>query len=221
MRRRPLPPAAAAGARSAPRRCGSPRPSAACARSAARTRGPQVDQYLAAAKVAPGNPWCASFITWSLEQAGHKMPGGGWAAVATWVRNAEQGNNGLKIVSAEDARPGDIVAYDWGGQDDFGADGHIGFLASNVKDGKFTALEGNNADAVNSVPRQMGGAKIVFIRVEGNAAAPAPVAAAAPRRAPRRRRPRRSALEADRPVAVRRRGHRHRRRGRAPRRSRC
>ena len=63
-------------------------------------RGPQVEQYLAAAKVAPGNPWCASFITWSLEQAGHKMPGGGWAGVATWVRNAEQGNNGLKIVSA-------------------------------------------------------------------------------------------------------------------------
>ncbi|HWK26211.1 MAG TPA: C40 family peptidase, partial [Solirubrobacter sp.] len=134
-------------------------------------RGPQVDHYLAAAGVAPGNPWCASFVTWSLEQAGHKMPGGGWAAVSTWVHNAQQGANGLKIVSPEDARPGDIVAYDWGGQDDFGSDGHIGFLASDVKDGKFTALEGNNADAVNSVPRQLGGGpKIVFIRAEGNAA---------------------------------------------------
>ena len=40
--------------------------------------GPQVDHYLAAAGVAPGNPWCASFVTWSLEHAGHKMPGGGW-----------------------------------------------------------------------------------------------------------------------------------------------
>src|SRR5262249_36194854 len=37
--------------------------------------GPQVDQYLAAAGVSPGNPWCASFVTWSLEHAGHKMPG--------------------------------------------------------------------------------------------------------------------------------------------------
>ena len=54
--------------------------------------GPQVDRYLEAAGVAPGNPWCASFVTWSLQQAGHKMPGGGWAAVATWVRNAEQGS---------------------------------------------------------------------------------------------------------------------------------
>ncbi|WP_051324069.1 NHLP-related RiPP peptide [Candidatus Solirubrobacter pratensis] len=143
--------------------------------------GPQVDQFLAAAKVAPGNPWCASFVTWSLEQAGHKMPGGGWAAVSTWVRNAEQGNGGLKVVSAEEARPGDIVAYDWGGQDDFGADGHIGFLDSNVKDGQFTALEGNNNDAVNVVPRHLGGGpKIVFIRVDGNAQPAAAVPVSAP-----------------------------------------
>ena len=105
------------------------------------------------------------------------MDGGGWAGVATWVRNAEQGANGLKLVSAEDARPGDIVAYDWGGQNDFGADGHIGFLDSTVKDGKFTALEGNNADQVNHVPRSVGDAKVVFIRVDGDApagAAPPP-----------------------------------------------
>ena len=45
-------------------------------------------------------------------------------------------------------------------------------LASDVKDGQFTALEGNNADAVNVVPRQLGGgANIVFIRVEGDAPA--------------------------------------------------
>ena len=139
--------------------------------------GPQVDQYLDAAGVAPGNPWCAGFLTWSLQQAGHRMPGGGWAGVATWVRNAEQSSNGLTLVSAEDARPGDIVAYDWGGGNDFGADGHIGFLASSVRDGQFTALEGNNADAVNVVPRRLGGANIVFIRVEGNAPAGAAPAA--------------------------------------------
>ena len=135
-------------------------------------RGVEVEQYLASAKVAPGNPWCASFVTWSLEQAGHKMPGGGWAAVQTWVRNAEQGNNGLQIVSAEDARPGDIVAYDWGGQNDFGSDGHIGFLKSDVNaDGKFTALEGNNNDRVGDVPRSTKGANVVFIRINGDAPA--------------------------------------------------
>ena len=80
------------------------------------------------------------------------MPGSGWAAVQTWVRNAEAKQNDLQIVSADQARPGDIVAYDWGHQDDFGSDGHIGFLASNVQGGKFTALEGNNHDAGDEGP---------------------------------------------------------------------
>ena len=138
--------------------------------------GADVNKYLAAAGVPPGNPWCASFVTWALEQSGRKMEGGGWAAVQTWVRNAEAGNNNLEVVSAEDARPGDLVAYDWGGQDDFGSDGHIGFLASNVQDGKFTALEGNWKDAVLSVPRTMGdaGTNMKFIRINGDAPAGAP-----------------------------------------------
>ena len=103
------------------------------------------------------------------------MEGGGWAAVQTWVRNAEQGTNDLQIVSADEARPGDIVTYDWGGQEDFGADGHIGFLASNVEGGKFTALEGNYQDAVLKVPREVGagGANVKFIRISGEAPAPA------------------------------------------------
>ena len=148
--------------------------------------GAKVDEYLKAAGVPPGNPWCASFVTWSLAQNGHKMEGGGWAAVQTWVRNAEAGKNDLQIVSAEDARPGDIVTYDWGGQEDFGADGHIGFLKSEVKDGKFTALEGNNQDAVMNVPRSTSGANVKFIRIGGDApaAAPAAPAAAAPAATP-------------------------------------
>ena len=130
--------------------------------------GKEVDEYLAAAKVGPGNPWCASFVTWSLEKAGVKMDGTGWAAVQTWVRNAEAGKNNLEIVSADQARPGDIVAYDWGHQDDFGSDGHIGFLASNVEGGKFTALEGNNQDQVMKVPRGVDMANVKFIRVNAD-----------------------------------------------------
>ena len=149
--------------------------------------GEKVDEYLASAGVGPGNPWCASFVTWSLEQAGHKMDGGGWAGVQTWVRAAEAKTNDLQIVDAANARPGDIVVYDWGGQEDFGADGHIGFLASNVEGDKFTALEGNNQDAVMSVPRSTSQANVKFIRIKGDApagaaapAAPVAPAAAAP-----------------------------------------
>ncbi|HKG63554.1 MAG TPA: CHAP domain-containing protein [Solirubrobacteraceae bacterium] len=135
--------------------------------------GAKVDEYLASAGVGPGNPWCASFVTWAMEKSGHKMPGSGWAAVQTWVRSAEAGQNNLEVVSAADARPGDIVAYDWGGQEDFASDGHIGFLASNVQDGKFTAVEGNYRDAVLSVPRQTTGANVKFIRIKGEAGAAA------------------------------------------------
>ena len=134
--------------------------------------GDKVNEFLAAAGVGPGNPWCASFVTWSLEHSGHKMPGGGWAAVSTWVHNAEAKQNDLQIVSADQARPGDIVAYDWGGDGDFGSDGHIGFLASNVQNGNFTAIEGNNHDAVSQVPRTTGVGKVVFIRVGGGGAPP-------------------------------------------------
>ena len=144
--------------------------------------GKEVDEYLAAADVGPGNPWCASFITWSLQKAGHKMDGTGWAAVQTWVRNAEAGKNDLKIISADQARPGDIVAYDWGKQDDFGSDGHIGFVASEVKGGKFTALEGNNQDQVMRVPRDTNMANVKFIRIGDDA--PAPAAGAVPAATP-------------------------------------
>ena len=130
------------------------------------------------------------------------MEGGGWAAVQTWVRAAEAGTNDLQVVSAEDARPGDIVAYDWGGQEDFAADGHIGFLASNVEGGKFTALEGNYQDAVLSVPRQVGDANVKFLRIGGDAPPAGGAAARGPRPPP--------------PLAAGRRGRRRCRRARRP-----
>lgn len=129
--------------------------------------GPEVDQYLAAADVGSGNPWCAGFVTWSMQQAGHDMPGTGWAAVSTWVNAAETGQHGLQIVSAADARPGDIVAYDWGHGTDFAADGHIGLLETGVQDGRFVTLEGNAGDAVARMGRSMDEANIVFIRAGG------------------------------------------------------
>lgn len=129
--------------------------------------GPEVDQYLAAAGAPSGSPWCAGFVTWSLQQAGHDMPGTGWAAVSSWVSAAQSEQHGLQIVSAADARPGDIVAYDWGHGTDFGADGHIGLLESGVEDGHFIALEGNSGDAVARMGRSMSEANIVFIRAGG------------------------------------------------------
>jgi hypothetical protein len=129
--------------------------------------GPEVDQYLAAASAPSGSPWCAGFVTWSMQQAGHEMPGTGWAAVSHWVGSAQAGEHGLHVVSAAEARPGDIVAYDWGHGTDFGSDGHIGLLESDIKDGHFIALEGNSGDAVARMGRSMSEANIVFIRAGG------------------------------------------------------
>jgi CHAP domain len=130
--------------------------------------GAEVDRYLAAAGAAPGNPWCASFVTWAMRHTGHPLSGQGWAAVAQWVDAAQRHADGLSLVSAHDARPGDIVAYDWGGGADFGADGHIGILESPVgADGAFTAVEGNAGDAVAQMHRRLGEANIVFIRATG------------------------------------------------------
>jgi len=129
--------------------------------------GPEVDQYLASAGAPSGSPWCGGFVTWSLQQSGHDMPGTGWAAVSNWVNAAQTEQHGLQIVSPQDARPGDIVAYDWGHGTDFGADAHMGLLESGVQDGRFIALEGNSGDAVARMGRSMDEANVVFIRAGG------------------------------------------------------
>jgi len=137
-------------------------------REAGYNAGAKVEAFQRAADVGRGSAWCAAFVTWSIEKStGKQMPGSGWAAVATWVSAARRGEHGLSFVDAKDARPGDIVAYDWGGGNDFGGDGHIGFLESEVRDGKFTAVEGNAEDAVSRQSRNVNVGNVVFIRFKG------------------------------------------------------
>jgi hypothetical protein len=138
--------------------------------SAGDNRGASVDRYLASAGVAPGNPWCASFVSWVMRQSGHPVAGSGWAGVAHWVGAAQQHADGLQMVDAAHARPGDLVAYDWGGGSDFSGDGHIGILASAVgADQHFDAIEGNAGDAVARMHRHLGEGNIVFIRTGAGA----------------------------------------------------
>jgi hypothetical protein len=129
-------------------------------------RGPQVERFQAATG-ATGQAWCASFVTWAFERAGRETPEGNWAAVSSWVNAARQGASGLQIIEPGDARPGDIVAYDWGHGEDFGADAHIGLVASRVEGGRFQAVEGNTSDRVDEVDRTLTEATIVFMRLGG------------------------------------------------------
>lgn len=115
-------------------------------------------------------PWCGTFVYTALRKAGKKPGGSGYAAVSTWVANAKAKKGGMKVVSASEARPGDLVAYDWDANGNF-AEGneHIGILDSEVKDGKFKTVEGNTNGGTSAVrSREMGsGPKIIFIRVGG------------------------------------------------------
>ncbi len=146
-RRRPAP----AAARSARRRSSRRRPSSACTsraptparRSTSTSRPPASAPATRGARASSPGRWRRRATRWTAAAGRRCRPGSA---------TRRPGKNDLKIISADQARPGDIVAYDWGKEADFGADGHIGFLASNVEGGKFTALEGNNQDQVMKRP---------------------------------------------------------------------
>ena len=55
-------------------------------------RGPWVDRYLESAGAEPGEPWCASFVTYLLKQCGYSVLPSSPAAVISWSRWAERSN---------------------------------------------------------------------------------------------------------------------------------
>ena len=103
---------------------------------------PRINEYQAttgAYRVA----WCASFVTWLGMNAGDRTPFRS-AGVAAWYSAAANRQSGLSIVSRNDARPGDLVAFEWNGGTNFAAHGHIGVLTSTVaSNGSFQTIEGN------------------------------------------------------------------------------
>lgn len=108
--------------------------------------GPRVREYQAVTGAYKA-PWCASFTAWAYKLAGRALSGFNAAYVPSYVSAARQSDHGLRIVSADKARPGDLVCFDWG-QD--GVADHIGILASRVKSGRFSSVEGNTSYGNNS-----------------------------------------------------------------------
>lgn len=111
--------------------------------------GPRVREYQHSTNPGQtGFPWCASFATWCLREAGWKVTFSQMAYVPAWVSQAHAGKSNLMVVSASQTIPGDIATYDW--NNDRIAD-HIGFvLTSPDTAGKFTAREGNTAEGNDS-----------------------------------------------------------------------
>lgn len=97
-----------------------------------------------------GVPYCAMFVSWVMAQAGARcegIPG----AYCPWILNA--GRKAGKLVSAANAKPGDVVLFDWEGD---GTSDHVGFVERN-SGGVLYTIEGNtNNGAVARRTRSYG-----------------------------------------------------------------
>ncbi|WP_243659751.1 peptidoglycan-binding protein [Streptomyces sp. BK205] len=89
-----------------------------------------------------GYAWCATFVSWVAKQTGATSYRNTY--VSGWVKQARAGNYHLSVTS--NPQPGDIVAFDWNGGNDFtGGHEHIGIVRS-VSGSSFTTVEGNTSN---------------------------------------------------------------------------
>lgn len=88
-----------------------------------------------------GVPYCAMFASWVLAQAKQSCAGFPGAYCPTMLAAARRA--GL-AVAYKDARPGDIVFFDWDG----GVTDHVGFVELN-KGSYYQTIEGNTSSGVS------------------------------------------------------------------------
>ena len=89
---------------------------------------------------ASGVPWCAMFTSWVFNQAKAVCAGLPGAYCPTMLQEAK---NAKKTVTAKNAKPGDVVYFDWDG----GVCDHVGIVESN--DGsKLHTIEGNTDNGI-------------------------------------------------------------------------
>lgn len=87
---------------------------------------------------ASGVPYCAMFDSWALAEAGATAPGFP-GAYCPWLVSAIRSAG--RAIPASEARPGDIVLFDWEGD---GTSDHVGFVESNDPYARtLTCIEGN------------------------------------------------------------------------------
>lgn len=101
---------------------------------------------------ANGVAYCAMFVTWCLHQVGMMPPGGPFAYVPYGIANAR---NAGALVPLADAKPGDIVCFDW---DPDGEADHTGFVEANyVNDRLLVCIEGNTSSGTAGSQSNGGG----------------------------------------------------------------
>lgn len=97
-------------------------------------RGPRVDEYQQATNTQLGSPWCGCFAAWCHLKAGIAMP-------KVWLLPAAKNwFTPDRIVSAKEARPGDVFGIRSGKRI-----AHVGIVES-ISGGVVTTIEGNTND---------------------------------------------------------------------------
>ena len=97
-------------------------------------------------------PWCAMFVSWVFDRAGQEMPGLPTASCSVIVSN----NRGTsRSVSIRDAKPGDVILFDWNPSAGDGAD-HVGIVEKNC--GSYVqTIEGNTSSGSSGSQSNGGG----------------------------------------------------------------
>ena len=104
-------------------------------------RGTQVIDYqmsVSSDAISVGHAWCASFLSWVSLQAKDPTPLRS-SLVADWVDSGVRRRNGMSVVSRQEARAGDLVAFKTGGGWQ-----HIG-LVSSVTAAGIGVISGNTS----------------------------------------------------------------------------
>ena len=85
--------------------------------------------------------WCMLFVSMCLDECGQIDSIGGFSFNTDYTVNQVRKHPDAYFVSVYDARPGDIVIYNWDG----GGTDHVGFVEKNLGGGTLQTIEGNTS----------------------------------------------------------------------------
>ena len=124
---------------------------------------------------ARGVPWCAMFVSWVFNKAGAKCAGLPGAYCPTML---QAGRNVRKAVKTSNAKPGDVVYFDWDG----GESDHVGIVVKNYPNKAcMDTIEGNTDNGIVAIKRRYYSSIVGVIRPDfSDSPTPTPKPATAP-----------------------------------------
>ena len=85
--------------------------------------------------------WCMLFVSMCLDECGQIDAIGGFSFNTDYTVNKVRQHPDAYFVSVYDAKPGDVVIYNWDG----GGTDHVGFVEKNLGGGTLQTIEGNTS----------------------------------------------------------------------------